>query len=74
MKRSWKIRRQLAQFADGQQRWDRAFQHVLRWAQPPETQRMSRSDIDLEAGQEVGHESRDLRPCFDLAAGSDTVH
>lgn len=74
MKRSWKVRRQLQGCPDGQQRWDRAFQHVLRWAQPSEAETTLQADIRFEAGQEVDNESRDLRTCFDHAAGSNTVH
>jgi hypothetical protein len=74
MKRSWKVRRQLQECPDGQQRWDRAFQHVLRWAQPSDSETTLRADIGFDVGKEGDDESRDLRTCFDHAAGSDTVH
>ena len=31
MKREWRIRRQLLATPEGQQRWDRAYQQLLKW-------------------------------------------
>ena len=31
MKRQWRIHRQLIESCDGQRRWDRAYQCLLRW-------------------------------------------
>lgn len=34
MKRQWRIRRQVIESSDGQRRWDRAYQCLLRWGSP----------------------------------------
>jgi site-specific DNA recombinase len=34
---AWRLRRHLSPRPDGQQRWDRAYLHLLRWTQPPLT-------------------------------------
>ena len=47
----WRVRRSLQTSPDGARRWDRAYQHLLRWAMLTE--------------QEVTHESRDLCPGVD---------
>jgi hypothetical protein len=32
MKHQWRVRRQTTPYADGQRRWDRAYQLLLQWA------------------------------------------
>ncbi len=32
MKHQWRLHRQLEPMPDGQQRWDRAYQQILRWS------------------------------------------
>lgn len=32
MKRKWEVCRQCQPYPDGEQRWDRAYQHILQWA------------------------------------------
>ena len=32
---SWRVRRRPSSRPDAQQRWDRAYQHLLQWTQPP---------------------------------------
>ena len=62
MKRSWTIRREVVEYEDGQGRWDRAYQLLLRWA------------IAAEPRQEdLDHASRILRAGLDgaPAAGAD---
>ncbi len=34
----WRIRQQGSPIPDGQHRWDRAYQHLLRWTQPQPTE------------------------------------
>ena len=34
MRRTWQVRRETSEQPDGQDRWDRAYQLVLRWAAP----------------------------------------
>ena len=36
MKRQWQMRRQVVARPDGQLRWDRAYQLLLDWTQPPQ--------------------------------------
>ncbi len=68
MKRQWRTRRVLLATPDGQQRWDRAYQHLLHWTasslSPP---------APPVGGQEMGeveHEGSDLRAGIDAAAGA----
>jgi hypothetical protein len=35
MRRHWRIHRQTLPVPDGHQRWDRAYQSLLRWSVPP---------------------------------------
>jgi hypothetical protein len=67
MKTLWRMRRQTILHPDGQQRWDQAYQHLLRWTQP------SPMEPDLagpSSTQEVSRDSacRHLRPCLDPAS------
>ena len=72
MKRQWRLRRELLAAPDGQQRWDRAYQALLSWAEPatltppPATgvQRIS------ERKMEVGSVHSDLRAGVDAAPGA----
>ena len=51
MQRQWRIRRQAVAVADGQRRWDRAYQHLLRWTQPcpqPATTACERQTVEVE--------------------------
>ena len=49
---SWRLRRRPAPRPDGQQRWDRAYLHLLQWAQLS-------APIQPEPGQEPGQEEGD---------------
>jgi len=65
MKQEWTVRRQIAEQADGQRRWDLAYQCLLRWAQSMRQEPQSTQ-------QEAYHESSDLRAGVDPAAGPDS--
>ncbi len=48
---TWRLRRRPAPRPDGQQRWDRAYLHLLQWAQLS-------APTQPEPGQEDSHEGR----------------
>ena len=53
MKRQWQVARQFQTCADGQRRWDRAFQLLLEWTAP--------------ITQEVTDANRSLSACLNLS-------
>lgn len=60
MKHQWHPRRALVVTPDGQQRWDRAYQSLLAWGQPPALPRSSQADQEArescqESCQEEPH-------------------
>jgi hypothetical protein len=69
MKQEWTVRRQIAEQANGQRRWDLAYQCLLRWAQT-----MRQEPLSTQNQQEAHHESSDLRAGIDPAAGPDSDH
>jgi site-specific DNA recombinase len=67
MKRQWRTRREVTERPDGRQRWDQAYQSILRWSL--EAQRT----FDPSAnGKEDYHASSGIRPGLDLQAGQAT--
>jgi hypothetical protein len=52
MKHQWQPRRSLVVTLDGQQRWDRAYQSLLAWGQPPALPRPSQADQEVRQSQE----------------------
>lgn len=74
MKRQWRIRRQLIESSDGQRRWDRAYQCLLRWG--------SSADQDLipvpldwfQLPQEVKDGNRRLCTSVDATPSSSANH
>ena len=65
--RTWRVRRSGVQVATGQQRWDRAYQLLLRWAatDPPASAEAPAPLIPPE----TSHARSDLRPCLDQPPG-----
>jgi hypothetical protein len=60
MKRQWRIRRHFRLAADGAQRWDQAYQHLLEW-RPVSTASNARSPVTRASPtQEEAHEHGDL--------------
>ena len=75
MKRQWRIRRHFQAAADGAQRWDQAYQHLLEWTPPS----APRNGVPLLApprvpGQEEDHEHGDLCAGIDRAANPSADH
>jgi hypothetical protein len=68
MKRDWRIRRALLATADGQRRWDRAYQDLLTWASPDAVG--LRPGAGEDAGKERDDGRGDLRARVDAAAGA----
>jgi hypothetical protein len=64
MKQEWRIHRQFVEHTDGQQRWDLAYQCLLRWAKVIEPQSLS-----IRTQQEANDESCYLCASIDPAAG-----
>jgi hypothetical protein len=70
MKQKWIANRQAEQRADGQHRWDVAYQCLLRW-----TRAAICEDILIQSHQEeVCYESSNLRSGVDAAASSSPDH
>jgi hypothetical protein len=64
MKRRWRVRREAVERPDAKQRWDRAYQSILRWSLENEQARAPGVN-----GKEEYHESGGIRPRLDLSAG-----
>ena len=63
----WRLRRRPSPRPDGQQRWDRAYLHLLQWAhQSVPTQ--------PEPGQEDSHDGRFVCPCLEPAPDQHPNH
>jgi hypothetical protein len=54
----WRLRRRPAPRPDGQQRWDRAYLHLMQWTQGP---------VPTQPGQEDSHDSRVVCPRLEPA-------
>jgi hypothetical protein len=66
MKRQWHVRREVMERPDAQNRWDRAYQSLLRWDLATER----RAVLQPNHMEEVYHAGSGLRPGLDLSAGS----
>jgi hypothetical protein len=64
MKRQWRVRREVMERPDARQRWDRAYQAILRWSLKNE-----QAHAPSANGKEGYHESGGIRPGLDLSAG-----
>jgi hypothetical protein len=67
MKRQWQVRRTTVMHVNGQQRWDQAYQHLLRWACPDQSGPITPSVPRSRPPQEVKHARSDLCASIDLA-------
>jgi hypothetical protein len=66
MKRHWQVHRRSVQRPDARQRWDRAYQSVLRWTLESE---LLASNPSANGKEEYHHAGSSLRPGLDLKAG-----
>jgi hypothetical protein len=64
MKRQWRVRREVTERPDARQRWDQAYQSILRWSLEVE-----RAFDPSANGKEDYHAGSDIRASFDLQAG-----
>ena len=71
MKRQWRIRRTTASQVNGQQRWDQAYQLLLRWTcpTPPDP-----TEAASTPTQEVDHARSDLWTSVNLPASAGADH
>ena len=74
MRRSLTVRRTVQELPNGEHRWDRAYQLLLRWAQDAHIERAARDVAPADLTQEVSDESSGVRTRIDTAAGSDPIH
>jgi len=68
MNRTWHVQRETVAVPDGQRRWDRAYQLVLRWAEeglPPQLPHPEQENNDADCP---------LCPGFDHPATADAHH
>ena len=70
MKRQWRTRRELVESSDGQRRWDRAYQCLLRWGSQPVPEQAAEAVTGVQPTQEVFDESRRVRPSIDPTPSS----
>ena len=71
MRQQWIVQRTVRAESDGQRRWDRAYQHLLAWANPEP--RNEHNTIPCPPpDQEKNHESSNIRPSVHPAPGTDT--
>ena len=70
MKRAWRVRRTVQQLPDGQHRWDRAYQLLLRWERDADIERMAHHATLGCPMQEVRDESSAVCTSVDAAAGA----
>lgn len=70
MKHQCHVHREVVERPDAQQRWDRAYQSLLRWNL--ETER--KAVLQPKHAEEVYHAGSSIRPGFDLSAGSASDH
>ena len=65
MKHQWQIHRTTLRCPDARQRWDRAYQSILRWS----LQTDQRSDLSSVNGKEEYHAGSGIRPGIELPTG-----
>ena len=70
MKRQWQVRRQFVPHPDGEQRWDRVYQYLLRWAVAAEPESTAMPPFSVLLPQEVDHADCSLRTSIDTTASS----
>ena len=63
MKRQWRVRREAVKRPDGRQRWDLAYQAILRWSLENERARAPGANA---SGKEEYHEGGGVRTGLDL--------
>ena len=73
MEQRWTVQRSMIERPDGQQRWDRAYQCILRWTN--EVASESGENLSLSIQQkEKKDEGRYLRSCLDAAPTTSADH
>jgi hypothetical protein len=70
MKRQWRTRRELVESSDGQRRWDRAYQCLLRWGSQVVLEQPAEAVTGFQPMQEVSNES--CRVCASVDPTPDT--
>lgn len=70
MKKEWQVHRTVAEFYDGQLRWDHTYQLLLRWMMD---QSVGQAPTRL-ISQEIEHENRPLCPSIDQSSNAESKH
>jgi len=70
MKRQWRVRRETLGRADARQRWDRAYQSILRWSLEAE----QRASNPSEDGKEERYAGGGVRAGLDPGTGQTPDH
>jgi hypothetical protein len=70
MKRQWRVRRETAERSDARQRWDRAYQSILRWSLEAERA----SNTTENNGREGCHAGGGVRAGLDPGTGEARDH
>ena len=80
MNHHWRVRRQMTSSPDGQQRWDRAYQLLLRWTETPRFPLAAEALLPTTwpTGKpiqaEVPHAHRRVRARFDAQSDAKADH
>jgi hypothetical protein len=80
MYHQWRVRRQTTSSPDGQQRWDRAYQLLLRWTERPGLQPTAEALLPATCPSgkpthvEAPHAHRRLRARFDAQPDAKADH
>ena len=69
MKRQWHVRREAVERPDARQRWDRAYQAILRWSLENERSHEQAPAPGVNGKEEEYHESGGICTGLDLSAG-----
>jgi hypothetical protein len=70
----WRLRRQPSPRPDGQQRWDRAYLHLLHWTQPPLAPQPPVQPLPRQEKEEDSHDARPVCARLDPAPGPHANH
>jgi hypothetical protein len=73
MKRKWQVRRQFHACPKAAERWDQAYQCLLRWS-TISLELSAANDVCSASEQEANHAHRSLCPRLDATSSSESKH
>jgi hypothetical protein len=73
MKHNWQVSRQFQSRPNAAERWDQAYQCLLRWTITPSATPQA-NDVCSAPEQEANHAHSRLRTCFDPTTSPESKH